>query len=625
MKSQRYIVAFLLMTILLASCVSDRTPPTPTPTASFFTNIAGDVGLAGNPVHRVLWTDINGDHWPDAVLFNLGSKAERQLQIFINTAHGFHTQQRVLKDMTKESGINQHPTPARLSVGTGGQPDQVRMADALIFGDIDNDGDVDAFSSKWCDLETPKQDPQTKEPMRDAAGKIVMANEDDGLRSEILLNDGQGHFSIRNNSGVGARAETTGPTVFLDYDNDGILDLFTGNWYRQYGWSMECYPSRLYKGRGDGTFTEVTESAGLMTIAEPGQRNSSRPVYGTSHCDWNNDGFQDILVSVYGRQWNFLWKNLGNGAFSDVAAETGFDGDENRSGIYPPQVKRPTEPPYRANGNTFDAACADFDNDGDIDVFLAEITHWWAGSSSDLSALLINQGAEQGFRFIRDPDNRGIVRQHPAPDWNQGDLMAGWLDFDNDGLLDLLIASSDYPDGQYLRLYQQQPDHTFIDVTLAAGFNWECAPSISLADFDHDGDVDILAGKSFTRFSEEMTKGKIREVALFRNDIGNKNNWINITLVGKGKEGANRSAIGSRVVVKCGNIQQTREVYGGLGHFSHQDSLDLKFGLGKNTRIDSIEVHWANKEHTTQIFKDVKPNAFIMITEGSDKIEMLPK
>jgi len=606
-------IAVLGITFLFyfISCqISGQESRQPSP---YFTNVAKQVGISGKPAHRVLWTDINGDLWPDCVIYNLGKEPDRELHLFLNAAQGKDTRKRIFKDITQESGIIKHPT----------DPSQKRIPNTIIFGDVDNDGDLDAFSGRYCDLEKPKRDPKIKQPLRGPDGKIVMANPDDGLRSEILLNDGQGHFSILKNSGVNQKAETTCPAAFFDYDNDGILDLFIGNWYRQYGWSLECYPSRLYKGKGDATFVEVTKSAGLMTIPESGQRNSSRPVYGASHCDWNNDGFQDILVGVYGRQWNFLWQNLGNGKFTDVAVETGFDGDQIRDGMYPPIVKRQDEPPFRANGNSFDTACADFDNDGDIDVFLAEITHWWAGSSSDLSCLLINQGKLNGFRFYRDPDNCGISREHKDERWNQGDLMAGWLDFDNDGLLDLLIASSDYPDGQYLKLYQQRPDHTFINVTEQAGFEWECAASISLADFDRDGDVDILVGKSFTRLPKEKTKDKIPEPALFRNNIGNKNNWLNITLVGKGQRDTSRSAIGTQVIVTCGDLKQMREVYGGLGHVSHQDSLDLKFGLGKHTKIDSIEVRWANKDHTVQVFKDVKPNSFIRITEGKDKIEYL--
>ena len=128
---------------------------------------------------------------------------------------------------------------------------------------------------------------------------------------------------------------------------------------------------------------------------------------------------------------------------------------------------------------------------------MGEICHWWAGSSSDHSTFLINGGAASGWTFTR--SMQGIVRHHQDDHWTKGDLHVGAIDFDNDGLLDLIIASSDYPDGQYLKLYKQLPDHTFVEVTELAGFDWEGCGDLSICDFNRDGREDILVGKSFMR------------------------------------------------------------------------------------------------------------------------------
>ena len=559
-----------------------------------FTDIADQVGLGAIEAKRVMWADLDGDGFADGILNNR--------RVFMNRPAKRSVLPRVFVERTDASRINVHPFDV----------DGRRFADCLQIGDVDGDGDLDLFSGKYCDLRRPVV--RDDEAVVDEQGRPVMAVTDDAMRSRILLNDGRGSFTVAPDALRPNHAETTSSAAFFDYDNDGRLDLFIGNWYRQYGLSHRSYPSRLYRGLGDGAFVETTTEAGMPTVDEPGLRHSSRPVYGVAHCDFNNDGWQDLLICAYGRQRNMLYKNLGDGTFVDVAEQVNFDGDDLRSGLYPDWVDREKEASFRANGNTFDAACADYDNDGDIDVFLAEITHAWAGESSDPSTLLVNLGAAGGYRFERRLD-LGIDRTHSIERWNQGDLYAAWIDFDNDGLLDLLISSGDYSDGQFLRLFKQQPDHRFTDVTLAAGFNWEGSGCLSLADFDHDGDVDILVTRSNVRLPPERRNALAPRVALFRNNIGHKANWLAVTLVGRGAGGANRNAIGARVIVTAGDLVQTREVYGGLGHNSHRNELTLTFGLGRRDRVDSIEVRWPNKKQTSTILKNVPCNKRLTIRE----------
>ncbi|MGD2110915.1 MAG: CRTAC1 family protein, partial [Phycisphaerae bacterium] len=312
--------------------------------------------------------------------------------------------------------------------------------------------------------------------------------------------------------------------------------------------------------------------------------------------------------------------NYGDLRFGDVADVVGFDGDTIRHGQYPARIKekhgREDEKPFRANGNTFDVACADYDNDGDIDLFVAEIAHAWAGESSDRSCLLVNLGAGSGYRFERRHD-LGIDRFHDGDRWNEGDLYAAWIDFDNDGLQDLLISSGAYPDGQFLRLFQQQPDHRFVEVTDKAGFAWEGSGCLSLADFDRDGDVDILVTRSNHRLPAARRSALPPRVALFRNDVGNRNHFLTVRLIGRGNGGSNRSAIGARVVVRAGKVVQTREVYGGLGHNTHRNEFPLTFGLGEHDRVDSIEVHWPNRDRTITRLRDVEADRMIDVFEGA--------
>jgi hypothetical protein len=344
-----------------------------------------------------------------------------------------------------------------------------------------------------------------------------------------------------------------------------------------------------------------------------------------THTDWNDDGWPDLLVCAYGRQWNQLFRNDGDGTFTDVGEETGFDGDDDESGRYPDWMQswwkdrygspREDEPPFRSNGNTFSCAPADFDGDGDVDCVLGEITHSWAGPSSDRTSLLVNLGKEGGYRFRRIV-NAGVERPHADPrNWNQGDMHVAWLDYDLDGLLDLIVSSSDYPDDQRLRLYRQKEDHSFEEVTAAVGLDWPASNAVSIADFDHDGDPDILAGRSMARLTAEQRTALPDEVALWRNDQRTGHHWLAVTLAGKGRGRSNRSAIGARVLVRTGDRTQLREVTGSTGHVGDRNSFVLLFGLGDAEKVDRLEVRWPGKASRPTVEEGVPVDRYLTIEE----------
>lgn len=589
----------LLLAVILSAC------PAAAAEAPYFVNIASAAGLAAVSAQNPAWADLNGDGWPDAVLGStFGGQAS---YVFLSSpaAGG-----RVFYDYTAESGLNAAPAPSTAP----------RAGSALVFGDVDNDGDLDLFSARYSEFEKPKTDPKTGQVLKGGDGGLLYEKADDGLRSAVLLNDGSGRFTHLDNSGVENPPGTSGSGALFDYNGDGILDLYAGNWYKEYGVSFLCYPSRLYKGLGNGMFKEVTAEAGLLTNLTEGQPDSSRPVYGVSHCDWDNDGRQDILVSVYGRQANRLWRNNGDGTFRDLAPASGFDGDAVRHGRYPPGVKREPEQEWRSHGNTFSAACADYDNDGDMDVFLGEITHAWAGEASDRSSLLENLGAGKSFAFKRHSDLLYRVHQDTR-NWNQGDMRVSWADFDNDGLQDLLLASGDYPDAQYLRLFRQVKALRFEEITAKAGFDWESSGGISIADYDRDGDLDILAGKSWMRMPAARRQGAWPAPALFRNDFNNGNHWLAVKLEGRGAGAANKGGIGVRVTVKAGKYRQVRELSTSHGHAGLSDEQTLHFGLGGAGKADSIEVRWPGG---AAVYKNIPADRYIKITEGGGLTDWLP-
>ena len=545
---------------------------------TWFVDVAESVGIAGIEAFRATFGDIDGDRFADMVIHKRGDWARDNAWVFMNRATLGGGRARMFMDHTPDSGFSANRNP--LIEG--------RYSSMVAFADVNNDGHLDAFSGAY----------QPDDP-----------SADNGDRNELLLNDGKGRFTLAPDSGLNTEDPIpTAACAFLDYDLDGLVDLFIANQYGRYGYLNTCGQDRLYRNTGGGVFEEVTEAAGLLTPGEVGERDSSKPSNAATTVDYNNDGYPDILVGVYGRQWNFLWENRGDGTFVEKGDATNLDGDGMEDDWY--------EDPFRSNGNTFATEAADFDNDGDFDVFTIETTHQWAGPGADRSELLINTGASGGYLFDRVRD-RGIDRYHGyGSNWNEGDHYAAWIDFDNDGLQDLFLSPASYP-YQFGYLFKQNPDHTFTDVSEASGLDIQDPHAVTVADYDNDGDLDLLATTvkwgSWSPYDQD-------DLHLFENRVGQKNNWIKVTLAGQGEGGTNQSAIGARVVVRVDDLVQTQEVCGGKGQYGAQNELTLTFGLGRLCDYCTVRVCWADEERTVQNFENVIPNRAIRIVEGMDRV-----
>ena len=549
----------------------------------FFKDVFADVGLAGALGRRVTFGDLDGDGYPDFIAIETG--VTRGLQhLFLNRPGP--NGGRAFVESTAQSGITINRD------GTDGQ-----TALMVAFGDVDGDGDLDLFSGSY------SQQPSGAEYVADS--------------NEIYLNDGKAHFTLLPTSGVDKPWPlTTAAATFVDYDLDGKLDLFVGNFMIAYP-NEASYQNNLYRNAGDGTFTLVNDAAGLTTSEPVGAADGmyTKPTYGVTACDFNDDGWPDLLTSTYALGKNDLWQNLSAGKFQNVSRATTYDMDDQSN---PGETAS-----YRQGGNGFATACGDYDNDGDLDLFTAETTHGdYPRSTADRSRILRNTGADSGFVFERPAlSETGINRDLNGTDSNgdggdEGDHGVTWLDFDNDGLLDLIIENSAYLTS-HAWLYHQKPDHTFENVTDLAGTKSQMANSngLTVADYDRDGDLDILMGSVNTSY--EQAPGGVEQVHLFENEIGNKNGFVSITLVGKT---ANRLGVGARIKVTAGCLTQMREISGGKGTFGAADPPYAHFGLGTAQRIDQIEIRWPTNPPKIQVVRDVGVNQFLTITEDSDAV-----
>lgn len=549
--------------------------------ATWVKNVYHEVGLDSTVGGaRVLNVDVNNDNYPDLV-WGTGNGGKNKFYLYLNIPNPDATSpnKRIYKDFTAESGMNVNRTP--------GNP--ARIIDVAALADIDNDGDVDLVTSiyyhRWEYYNTPALDP--------------------GDRSEVMLNDGAGHFTLVQNNGLynldlpqfmtKALTNTTGMSLF-DYDADGKLDVYMSQWFRDYANDSKM-KDILMKGKGDGTF-EYVQNGGINVV---------EPMYGMNVTDWNNDGLPDVITSGYCRSGGSLFVNKGDGTFADVAPLANYSGQLLGGD-------------HGQNLCQWEAQPADFDNDGDMDLLQVEV-HGGYDAGEGRTHVSVNQGAEKNYRYEWELDR---VRRDAPLDSHLGDQGGQWFDLDNDGLQDIAIGQMAYPQANLAgqeRIYilKQNKDGNFDDISKALGIfaTEKEGHSMEPVDFDMDGDQDLM----FSRQVRPATGNPYMQVMLLRNDIGNKNNFIAVKV--NPPAGVNRNAIGTRITVHTGAMHQIREITAGGGHFAGQQHFIQLFGLGKYEHVDSVTIRWPRKDNNTVTFRQLPANVTVRI-DSNAKWNIMP-
>ena len=502
----------------------------------------------------VAFYDYDNDGWLDIFLVNgtrlegFPAGSEPTSHLFRNNRDGTFT------DVTLKAGVAHS--------GWG---------QACCVGDYDNDGWDDLFITYF--------------------GKNVLYhNNGDGTFTDVSQKAGVAGSGKRWNTGC----------AFIDYDRNGHLDLFVANYidmdlatapvpesgpclYKSI--MVACGPpglqggtNILYRNNGDGTFTDVSETSGILGA-------SGTYGLGVLTADFDNDGWPDIYVADDSTA-SALYHNKKNGKFEDIAIEAGC-------------ALSPDGKPQAGMG----VSAADYDMDGNLDIVKTNF-------AGDTPSLYRNTG---GANFEDATYTAGLGAHTQFLGWG-----CGFFDMDNDGWPDILICNGHvYPEVEQLKteagyaqrklVYQNLRNGHFEDISFQVGPGIS-EPSASrgaaFGDFDNDGDIDIVVN-TVNDYPQ-----------LLRCDSELNHNWIKVRTIGTK---SNRSGIGARLACtthepgEAKPHRQIDEVRSGGGYFSQSD-LRVHFGLGKAEKVDVLEIRWPSGQVDTA--KDVKANQVIYVKEG---------
>ena len=521
----------------------------------------------------------------------------------------------LIPNLNKDSGYSIKPfLDVAVNVGIKGR----NMSGGVIVDDFNNDNYLDIVTSDW------SLDGVMHYYQNDKNGKYL-------------------DYSKKSNLGLFKGGLSM---IQADYDNDGDTDIFVlrGAWMRKYG----RQPNSLLRNNGDGTFTDVTIKSGLY---------SEFPTQAGTWNDFNNDGYLDLFIGnessdesypseLYLNNQDGTFKNVAKAAKCDVvayikgvtAADYDNDGDIDlflsgmnkrkillkntglKNGI--PQFTDVTDKAGLAGIKvmTFPTWFWDYDNDGWQDIFVCG--YQYSGSiAGEIAMEALNIPNESSKMYLYHNNHDGTFSDVSKESGLHKTVFAmgsNFGDIDNDGFLDMYLGTGnpDYKSLSPNRLFRNMGNGKFADVTVSARVgNLQKGHAVAINDLDNDGDNDIFIEVGGAYLGDSFSN------SLYMNPGQNNNRWIKLQLEGTN---SNRSAIGAKVKVTFKEKGVSRSVYRILnsgGSFG-ASALRMEIGIGQATSIDQIEITWP-KNQKKQTFKNIKPNQYIKIIEGENNFSKI--
>lgn len=396
----------------------------------------------------------------------------------------------------------------------------IAFSDCITLADYDNDGNEDALVTSF------------------------------GGVTRLYHNNGDGTFTdVTSASGLSTTPKFATGACWGDYDNDGWLDLYICV-YRGYMNSSDSIPDMLYHNEHNGTFTNRTVSAGLI--------NYYTMPFVASFIDYNNDGWPDLYVASDHLRGNKLYKNNGNGTFTDVSASSQTN----------------------LQGESMGIAIGDYDNNGYLDMYI---------SNGESGNFMLKNNGNGTFSEVAATLGIGVYKIS----WGNS-----FLDYNNDGFLDLYVAvSNGAPDCKNM-LFKNNGNGTFTRIQ-GIGMDQQCISyGMAIGDMNNDGYPDIAV----SNYGEPMN--------LYKNS-GGTNKWLKVNLRGNV---SNRDGIGSIIEVYRGTNKYIRPVTDGNGYLS-QNSQTQMLGLGSYSTVDSLIIKWPSGWRTRM--DNVAANQTISIDENN--------
>jgi tetratricopeptide (TPR) repeat protein len=415
--------------------------------------------------------------------------------------------------------------------------------------------------------------------------------------NSLLRNNGDNTFTdVTIEAGL-LSYHPTQTATWADFDNDGWIDLFIGNESDK----ENIHPSEFYRNNGDGTFSNLTTSAGLTVSTE------EEPYYikGVTSGDYNNDGWMDIYVStLHPTSRNLLFLNKG----IDETGNLRFEEQGTLMGL-------------GEEISTFPTWSFDYNNDGWLDIFVAgykrsdfytivpDIVKEYLGEPNRAETMRLYQN--NGGSFTDVSIEVGLNKIGYAMGANYGDL-------DNDGYPDIYLSTGEVSFESIIpnRVFRNNAGKEFQDVTTAGGFGHiQKGHAVSFSDIDNDGDQDILVVMGGAYEGDKFFN------SVYINPYQDENNWITLKLEGSQ---ANKAAIGSKIEVRVVEEGVKRSIFHTVssgGSFG-ASTLRAQIGLGKASKITEVKILWAGSS-TPQIFQNLELNTFYKITEGKNVAEEL--